>query len=70
MLARIMVNVSMMVLRLSADTTPRRTPKTVEKIIAMKVSSMVSGKRSAMTSETGRPKRMEVPKSPLSILTM
>ena len=63
-LAIIIVKVSTSVFRRRAETMPRLTPTTVEKIIATMVSSMVSGSRSAMTSTTGREKRMEVPRSP------
>ncbi len=64
-LAPIIVNVSMKLLRLSAEKTPRTTPNMDAKTMANKVSSIVIGSRSEMMRTTGLRSFSEVPKSPL-----
>ncbi len=65
MLAISIVPISTGVLRQYADTMPSGTPTTVANVSAASASSTVTGIRSAIRSTTVRPKRIEVPRSPV-----
>ena len=57
---------SMGLLRNTAETTPKTIPSTMAKIMAKMDSSKVAGKYWRRSASTGRPVRMEVPRSPWS----
>ena len=56
--------------RLVAEMSPIPMPNTMEITMAATASSMVLGKRMAISWATGRPVRKEVPKSPRRALLM
>ncbi len=58
------VTLSMALSRRTAERMPAAMPSTSEKATASPVSSMVTGRRSRMSSKTGLPVRQDVPRSP------
>ena len=58
------VTLSMALSRRTAERMPAAMPSTSEKATASPVSSMVTGRRSRMSSTTGLPVRQDVPRSP------
>ena len=65
-----MLTLSKMEFRFVAEIRPMEIPPTTEMIIAATASSIVLGKRIAISWATGRPVRKEVPKSPCRALPM
>ncbi len=65
-LAKIMVKTSMGEFCQYAAMTPRIIPNTVAITSEVRASSIVTGRRSVSISVTGRPKRIESPRSPVT----